>query len=173
MTPSRIDSRAVRRITVIALLTAMALAAQWLESLLPPIVPAIPVRLGLANCFVLYALLALRRRTDALIVTVLRALLFVLVAGNASQVFYSLAGGLLSYAAMALLLPLQASGRISAIGLSVAGAFCFNVGQLAVGCLTAGPAMIAYLPWIGLLSIPAGIATGLLTALLIRRLPVR
>ena len=106
MTPSRIDSRAVRRITVIALLTAMALAAQWLESLLPPIVPAIPVRLGLANCFVLYALLALRRRTDALIVTVLRALLFVLVAGNASQVFYSLAGGLLSYAAMALLLPL-------------------------------------------------------------------
>ena len=74
---------------------------------------------------------------------------------------------------MALLLPLQASGRISAIGLSVAGAFCFNVGQLAVGCLTAGLAMIAYLPWMGLLSIPAGIATGLLTALLIRRLPVR
>ena len=173
MTPSRIESRAVRRVTTIALLTAMALAAQWLESLLPPIVPVIPVRLGLANCFVLYALLTSGRRTDALAVTVLRALLFVLVAGNASQVFYSLAGGLLSWAAMALLLPLQASGRLSAIGLSIAGAFCFNIGQLAVGCLTAGPAMVAYLPWMGLLSIPAGIATGLLTALLIRRLPTR
>lgn len=171
MTASPTDRHgAARRIAELALLTAMALCAQWLESLLPPVVPMAPVRLGLANVFTLFALLR-RGRADALLVTLLRCLLFVLVAGNASQLPYSLAGGLLSLGAMAALLGVLRAGHVSAIGLSVAGAFCFNVGQLAVGCVAAGPAMLAYLPLMGLLSIPAGAATGLLAALLVRRVP--
>lgn len=172
MTESPIERPAfpVRRTAEVALLTAMALCAQWLESLLPPVLPMIPVRLGLANIFTLFALLR-RGRVDALLVTLLRCLLFVLVTGNASQLLYSLAGGLLSLGVMALLLGALRAGSISAVGLSVAGAFCFNAGQLAVGCAAAGPAMLAYLPWMGLLSIPAGAATGLLAALLVRRIP--
>lgn len=171
MTASPTDRRGTaRRVAELALLTAMALCAQWLESLLPPVLPAVPVRLGLANVFTLFALLR-RGRADALLVTLLRCLLFVLVAGNASQLPYSLAGSLLALGAMAALLGAQRAGRISTAGLSVAGAFCFNVGQLAVGCVAAGPAMLAYLPPMGLLSIPAGLATGLLAALLARRVP--
>lgn len=174
MTQSRTDRPrfTTRRIAEVALLTAMALGAQWLESLLPPIIPAIPVRLGLANIFTLFALLR-RSRSDALLITLLRCPLFVLVTGNVSQLFYALAGGLLAWGAMALLIGSLRAGRISAVGLSVAGAFFFNVGQLAVGCVATGPAMLAYLPWMGLLSIPAGIATGLLAGLLARRIPLK
>ena len=166
---SRID---VQRLTRLSLLTAMALAAQWLESFLPPLIPGIPVRIGLANCFVLYALLAAKRRGmfDALIVTVLRSFLFMLIVSNPAQLLYSLAGGILSVLAMAGLLPLYRRERVSPIGTSVVGAFCFNIGQLFIGCLAAGWAMIAYLPWMGLLSILAGAMTGLLVLLLQKRL---
>lgn len=160
------------RLAEIALLGAMALAVQWLEGLLPPVLPMIPVRLGLANVFVLFALLR-NGRGDALLVTLLRTTLYLLIAGNPMQYLYSLAGALLAFLSMSLLLAPLRSGRISAVGLSVAGAFFFNVGQLAVGCLAAGSAMLAYLPWMGLLSIPAGMATGASAMLLVHRIPKR
>lgn len=162
----------VRRLTTLAILSAMALAVQWFESLLPPIVPAVPVKLGLANIFTLYALLCLSRR-EALAVAMLRCFLFPLVSGTVSGFFYAFTGSLLSWAMMALLLPLERRGLVSAMGLSVAGAFCFNLGQALVGLVTVGRAMLAYFPYMGLLSVPAGLATGLLCALLIRRLAGR
>lgn len=166
-TERRFDAR---RVAELALLTALSLLAGYVEGLLPPVLPMIPVRLGLANVFSLFALLR-RGRGDALAVALLRCPLLALVAGRVSQLFFSLAGGLLAWGAMAALLPLYRCGRVGAVGLSVAGAFCFNVGQLAVGCAAAGPSMAAYLPWMGLPSIPAGAATGLLAALLDARLP--
>lgn len=162
----------VRRLTTLALLAAMALALQWLESLLPPIVPAVPVKLGLANIFTLYALLCFSRR-EALCIAMLRCLLYPLITGAVSGFFYALTGSLLSWGMMALLLPLAKRGSISVMGLSVAGAFCFNVGQALVGLVTVSCAMLAYFPMMGLLSIPAGLATGLLCALLMRRLAGR
>lgn len=159
----------VHRLTTLALLAAMALALQWFESLLPPIVPAIPVKLGLANIFTLYALLRLSR-SEALAVAALRCLLFPLVSGAVSGFFYAAAGSLLSWAVMAALLPLVNRDLLSPIGLSVAGAFCFNLGQSIVGFVTVGRAMLAYFPYMGLLSVPAGLATGLMCLLLLRRL---
>ena len=50
-----------KRIATLALLAAMALAVQSLESLLPPIVPGVPFKLGLANIFTLVALLRFSR----------------------------------------------------------------------------------------------------------------
>lgn len=162
----------VRRLTTLAILSAMALAVQWFESFLPPIVPAVPVKLGLANIFTLYAMLCLSRR-EALTVAMLRCLLFPLVSGAVSGFFYASAGSLLSWAIMAALLSLVHRSLLSPMGLSVAGAFCFNLGQALVGFVTVGRAMLAYFPYMGLLSIPAGLATGFLCMLLMRRLAVR
>ena len=150
----------------------MAMAVQYLESLLPPIVPGVPVRLGLANVFVLYALLS-GKRADALAISLLRCLLVPLVSGAVSGLMYALPGALLSYAVMLALLPPYRRGRISAVGLSAAGAFCYNLAQFAVGLFTVGRAMLLYFPWMGLISLPAGICTGLVAALLIRRVPWR
>ena len=163
--PSRPD---VKRLTVTALLTAMALAVQYFESLLPTMIPGVPVRAGFANVFLLYALLRLTK-LDAAMIALLRCVLFALITGAISGLFYSLAGSALSLLAMSLLLPLVKNNRLSAYGLSVAGAFMFNLGQCLVGLAVVGSAMLAYLPWMGLLSIPAGLLTALAASLVLAR----
>ncbi len=164
--PSSIN---VRHLTTVALLTAMALAVQYLESLLPPLVPGVPVKLGLANSLTLFALLRFKR-ADALAVSLLRCLLFALVTGAVSGALYALSGSLLSLAGMGALLPLVRRARLSPMGLSVAGAFLYNLGQLAVGAAALGGAMLFYLPYMGLLSIPFGLATGFLAQTLEKRM---
>ncbi|MEG1525524.1 MAG: Gx transporter family protein [Clostridia bacterium] len=168
MTGSRIDAK---RIATVAMLSAMALAVQYFESLLPPIVPGIPVRIGLANLFVLFALLT-GHKADAAFVSLLRCLLYPLITGNISGLAYAVVGSLLGYLGMLLLLPLYHKDAVGAVGISVLGAFLFNVGQLLVGIFVVGTAMTVYFPWMGLLSIPAGICTGLLAKMLVRRVPL-
>lgn len=162
---SRISTRAL---TTTALLAAMALAVQYLEMQLPAPVPGVPVRLGLANIFVLLPLLS-GRKADAACIALLRCLLLPLITGNVSGLLYSCAGSAASLFGMLLLLPAYRLEKVGAVGLSVAGAFLFNMGQLAVGACVVGKAMLAYVPWMGLLSVPAGVCTGLLAALLKRR----
>lgn len=158
------------RLAITAMLVAMALAAQYLESLLPPLVPGVPVKIGLANVFTLFAFLRLGR-TDALVVSVLRALLFLLVTGAVSGGIYALCGTALGFIAMALLFPLVKREKLGTPGLSVAGAFFFNAGQALAGYAAVGNAMLYYLTPMGLLSVPAGLITGFLAAELNRRLP--
>ena len=166
---SRINTRAL---TTTALLAAMALAVQYLESLLPPLLPGVPARLGLANIFVLLPLLH-GRRADAAAIALLRCLLLPLLTGNVSGLPYALSGSVMGYLAMLALLPAYRKERVSAVGVSVAGAFLFNMGQLLAGVCIVGKAMLAYVPWMGLLSIPAGICTGLVASVLFRRVRYR
>ncbi|MDO4572250.1 MAG: Gx transporter family protein, partial [Clostridia bacterium] len=98
-------------------------------------------------------------------------LLASLFTGAVSGLLYALPGALLSFLGMRLLLPLYARGRLSAMGLSVFGAFLFNGAQLCVGLLSVGGAILAYFPWMGLLSIPAGLLSGLAAALVKKRVP--
>lgn len=150
-----------KRIATLALLAAMALAVQYLESLLPPIVPGVPFKLGLANIFTLIALLRFSRR-DALLICAVRAPLGALLTATPIGIVYALVGSLLAWAGMAALLGSYQRGRLSPIGLSAAGAFLFNVGQLLVGLVIMGNAVIAYFPIMCGLSIPAGALTGLI-----------
>ena len=157
-------------ISVTALFTAMSLGVQYLESMLPPPVPGIPVRIGMANLFYLFLLLRNRKR-EAFCTALLRCLLFPLVSGNPSAFLYSLAGTALSCSAMAALFPLYQKDVVSPIGVSCSGAFLFQIGQLLAGLFIVGRAVFYYLPWLCLLSIPAGICTGLLCSLLLHRIP--
>lgn len=153
-----------RRLALAALLAALALIAHYIESLFPPLLPVIPVRLGLSNVFVLLCLIAVDKRS-AFAVTVIKGAVAPLISGAVTSIAYSVAGGVLSVVVMCLALPLYRSGRISAVGLSVLGAFFFNVAQLAVGVAAIGGAMLAYFPIMGLLSIPTGILVGVCAAL--------
>lgn len=161
-----------KRLAKVSVLCAMALAVQYLESLLPTLVPGVPIRIGLANVFVLFALLN-EKRADAAWIALVKVLVLPLVTGNVSALPYSLLGALCSLGAMLLVLPFFRRGTVGEIGLSALGAFCFNLGQLAVGCVLVGRAMLFYFPWLGVLSIPAGIATGLIARLLVKRIPKR
>ena len=92
----------VRKLTHMAVLTAVALTIFVLEAQLPPLVPMIPdVKLGLANVVTVYAIFALGSGPAAMILLA-RVVLGSLFAGG-STIFYSLAGGVCCFLAMALL----------------------------------------------------------------------
>lgn len=143
------------------MLASAAIIMHAVESLLPPLMLGVPVRLGLANIFTLAAIMLLGAPYAAAI-AVLRCIVASLIAGTVSQLPYSLAGAILALFAMLALNGLRKQGVISAVGQSVFGAFAFNLGQLAVGVAIAGKAMLFYFTPMSLLSIPTGIFTGLI-----------
>lgn len=144
-----------------ALLAALAVIMHCVEALLPPLIAGVPVKLGLANIFTLLAVMRLGNGYAASIVVV-RCLLGTLISGSVSSLPYSLVGALLSLLIMVLLEPVRRLDKLSPIGISTASAFMFNIGQLAVGCIAVGKAMLYYFPLMSLLSIPTGVFTGLI-----------
>ena len=149
-----------------ALLTALALVLSWLEAALP--LPAAPpgVKLGLANLTAVFALYRLSLRDEASI-SLTRVLLVSLTFGNAYSLAYSLAGGALSLAVMALL---KKTGKFSIVGVSVAGGVGHNVGQILVAMGVLGTARLAwYLPALLVSGVLAGAAIGAAGGLVVRR----
>ncbi len=149
-----------RKTALYGVLVALAFVFSYIETLLPSV--GIPgVKLGLANVVVLVALYGFGAR-DALVVALVRVVLVGFTFGNPASLLYSLAGGLLSFAAMAVL---HRSDRLSVLGVSVAGGVCHNLGQLAVAALVLRiPDITWYLPVL----VASGVATGALVGLAAR-----
>ncbi len=80
---------------------------------------------------------------------------------------YALAGGLLSYASMALLRPCLRQSQMWVCG--VVGSLAHNLGQMAVALLLTGtPEFLYFLPPLLLCAIGTGLFTGLCAQLLRR-----
>ena len=140
----------------LALLIAQSLALFLFEGLIPLPFLAPGAKLGLANLITLLALYTLPRWQDALLVVVVRILLATMFGGGPTILLYSLAGGLLSFTVMLLL---RRCSCFSLLGVSAAGGFAHNLGQLLIASLVIGnPDLLLYLPLLG----PCGILTGLL-----------
>ena len=153
----------------LALLIAQSLALFLFEGMLPLPFLAPGAKLGLANLITLLALYTLPRWQDALLVILVRIALATMFGGGPTILMYSLAGGLLSFTVM---LMLRRSGRFSILGVSAAGGFAHNLGQLLIASLVIGyPDLLLYLPILG----PCGILTGLLlgtcAGLVLKKLP--
>lgn len=163
-------SGSVRRLTHNAVLTALALALSAAEGLvqITVLLPLPGLRLGLANLVTVYALCRAGRR-DALLILVSRCLLAALVSGRLSGLAFSLAGGLLAYLVMSLLLPFDG---LSLFGISIAGAAAHNTGQILAAMAVLGtPAPLFYLPPLLLASVTTGAVTGAVSILLLQRVP--
>ena len=146
-----------REIARYALLTALALALSWLESLIP--LPGAPpgVKLGLGNLVVIVALYRLGPGPAAGL-SLVRVLLTSLTFGNAYALAYSLAGAAVS---LAVMLGLKRTGRFSILGVSAAGGVGHNIGQIlvAMAVLRSGYAA-GYLPVLLVSGVSAGAAVG-------------
>jgi heptaprenyl diphosphate synthase len=149
-----------------ALLIVFALITYVMESAVPPLVPGMAgARLGLANVFVLYALLALGPG-PAIALVVFKGLLGPVLAGSPVGIYYSLAGGALALTAMAVL---KKSAGFGIAAISAAGAFFHNLGQCILASILLGaPSVLLSFPAMAALSVPLGIITGLLCAAVIR-----
>ncbi len=121
-------SRKVKRLALMGLLFALAMALSFLESLLPAL-PMLPpgIRLGLSNIVTMYALFVLGP-VSGYTIAVLKAL-FVLLTRGAVAAAMSAAGGIFSVTVM-LLLSLLPGIKKQYLLLSVFGGAAHNIGQL-------------------------------------------
>lgn len=164
-------SSPLRRLTRCAVLTALALALSVAEGLVPLTIlfPLPGLRLGLANLVTVYALCCLSGR-EALLILLARCFLGALLGGNLMALAFSLTGGLLALAVMALLVRVP---WLSLFGVSIAGAAAHNTGQiLAAMAVLETRAPLAYLPPLLLCSLITGAVTGGASILLVHRLSV-
>lgn len=158
------------RLARCAVLTALALALSIAERALPltVLIPLPGLRLGLANLVTVFALCRLSRR-EAILILIARCMLGAIGGGNLTALAFSLTGGLLALGVMALLLHCPG---LSLVGVSMAGAAAHNAGQiLAAMAVLGSSAPILYLPALLLASVVTGGVTGMVSMLLVHRVP--
>ena len=152
-----------QRVALYGMLCALALIAGYLEVLVPLPVTVPGVKLGLGNAVVLFALVQLGAKPAAWLMLA-KVGCSTLLFGNPQMLVFSLAGGVLSWAVMALA---WRSGLFSTIATSVLGGIAHNAGQLL---------MVAVLlsPQVALVNVPvlavAGTVCGALIGIVVRAL---
>lgn len=148
-----------KKLTHLALLTAIALVLFVVEAQIPAPVPIPGIKLGLSNIMTLIALLLYGPR-DALLVLSTRILLGSFFCAQLMTLFFSLAGGLLCFALYAALYRYFSVKKLWL--LSMLGACAHNIGQIFVAILVTGTLDILwYLPILLLSGIITGAFTGL------------
>ena len=158
----------LQRLTRAALLTAIALTIFMVEAQIPAPIPVPGVKLGLANIITVYAIYILGP-ADALMILISRIFLGAVFSGQMMTLLYSLGGGLCCFAAMLVLKLFLDKGHIWLA--SPVSAIFHNLGQLMVAAAVMKTwAVLAYLPYLVLAGVCAGLFTGLCAQFLIRRL---
>lgn len=156
-----------RRMTELALMTALALIIFVIELQIPNLVPIPGVKLGLANIITVYAVYRYRPH-EAAIILLSRVVLGSLFGGQIISLLYSLAGGTLCLCGM-LVLKRILPGRYIWL-CSVLGAVLHNVGQITAAILiTRTPGLILYFPVLLLTGCIAGLFTGLCAQYMVKR----
>ena len=157
----------VKKITQMAMLTAIALTIFMIEAQIPALVPIPGVKLGLANIVTVFAVFALGPREASMILFV-RIFLGAVFAGNFSTILYSGAGGLLAILVTIGLRKLLTHQQLWVAG--AIGAIFHSIGQMAVAVAVTGtPGILVYLPMMIACSIITGLFTGLCAQLLLNR----
>lgn len=160
--------KGARRLTLLALLTAIALTIFIAEAQIPVPIPVPGVKLGLANVVTVYAVFVLGP-WDALLILTARVLLGAAFSGQPMTLLYSAAGGLLAWCAMSLLRNVLEE-RSLWLSSPIAAVF-HNVGQLlAAAAVMNSWAVMAWLPHLLLAGVLTGTLTGLSAQMLISRL---
>lgn len=148
----------VRKMTLLALYATASLAVYAAESMLPPPVPIPGIKPGLANIVTLILLRRYSLRETALVLTA-RILLSALLFGQAVSLLYSLSGGVLSLLVMFFFSRLFQKRLLFLVG--AVGGLTHNLGQLlAAYALTRTAGVWAYLPFLILSGVIAGLFTG-------------
>ena len=148
-----------KKLTLLAVLAAIALTIFVAEAQIPPIVPIPGVKLGLANIVTLIAMVLLGRKEAGAVLAV-RIFLGSMFTGSVSALIFSVAGGLCAYLVMCLTVGLFPEKLIWVV--STLGALAHNAGQLAASIWVTGtPSLLVYAPAL----LAAGIVTGVFTGL--------
>ena len=157
------------KLTLCALLIALALALSYTERFIPlqMVVPLPGVKLGLANIVTLIALYLMGPKY-AFAVLIPRCILGAVFGGGITGLMFSLAGGLL---AMLTMIFARKVSAFSVYGVSILGAAAHNIGQILAAMVLMNSLYIgAYLPYLLIVALFTGFATGAAGAGVLRAL---
>ena len=158
-----------KKLTRLALTVSFALILSYIESRIPAFVAIPGVKVGLANIAVIFSLYKLGAK-EAASISVVRVLLVSFLFGSPISLIYSLTGAVLSFAVMLLLKKLTPLGEIA---VSVCGGVAHNIGQIAAASfMLETNVVVYYLPVLILSGTVAGIAVGVASALLIKKVKI-
>ena len=159
----------IRTLTTLAIAVSVAMILSYIEFLLPPVFSAVPgIKLGLANVVVIFLLYRLGS-LHAMGVSFVRVCLSALLFGTALTFAYSLAGAVLSFVTMLLL---KKCRLFSTVGVSIAGGVMHNLGQILMAAvLLSTREILYYMAVLAVTGTLAGVFVGLLSALVIKRVP--
>ena len=170
MTPFPNNGR-VRPLTAIAMLVCLSIVLNLFERIIPIAFPVPGAKLGLANMVVLTALYILPAK-DAFLVVVLKSLMASWIFASFSAFLYSIAGSLLSFAVMLMIIRLG-KDRLSIVGASAVGGVCHNIGQLLMAALIIQNIRIfSYLPFLMVTGTATGILVGITVRLILKYLRI-
>ena len=161
--------RSTKNIALLGMCTAIAMVFAYVEVLLPPLFTAVPgIKLGLPNIVIIFVLYRFGFG-QAAAVSFVRIVAVSLLFGNPMTFAYSVAGGVLSLLAMALLKKLDI---LSTVGVSVAGGVLHNTGQILMAMLLLDTAQLGYyLIILAVTGTISGVLIGLCGNFAIKRIP--
>ena len=152
-----------KKIAYCGMLCALAMIFSYVEALIPINFGIPGIKLGLANLVVLFGLYRMAPQ-EILAVQIARILLLGFMFGNGASIIYSLAGGLLSFAVMLLLIRTK---LFTPIGVSAAGGAAHNIGQIIVAMVVLRSGGLLY--YLAVLMV-SGVITGLVMGILGERI---
>ena len=156
-----------KKLTCMALLTAIALTIFLVEAQIPALVPIPGIKLGLSNIVTVFAVFLLGGK-EALAILFVRIFLGAVFSGQFSTIFYSAAGGALAWLTTVILKKIVTPRQIWVAG--CLGAISHSMGQMiAAVVITATPGLVLYLPVMILCSMISGLFTGLCAQVLLNR----
>lgn len=156
-----------KKMTLLGLLTAIALTIFMVEAQIPALVPIPGVKLGLSNIVTVFTVFTLGPGEGVLVLAA-RVFLGAVFAGNFSTIFYSAGGGALAILVTIVMRRVLKPNQLWAAG--VFGAIAHSLGQMAVAVLITGtPSIALYLPIMVVISIITGLFTGLCAQFLVNR----
>lgn len=156
-----------KKMTLLGLLTAIALTIFMVEAQIPALVPIPGVKLGLSNIVTVFTVFTLGPGEGVLVLAA-RVFLGAVFAGNFSTIFYSAGGGALAILVTIVMRRVLKPNQLWAAG--AFGAIAHSLGQMAVAVLITGtPSIALYLPIMVVISIITGLFTGLCAQFLVNR----
>lgn len=159
----------LKKMIFLSLLVSIGLALSVLESTIPLPVAIPGAKLGLSNMVVLVTLIIFGFK-EGITVGILKSIVFVLVTGSISSLFYSLSGAILSCIVMWIVYK-HFLNIFSLIGVSIFGATAHNFAQVTVAVLMMNNVRIySYLPIVLLMSLFTGYFVGLASIYISRNL---
>lgn len=156
-----------KKLTFLAMTISFAMILSYLESRIPAFVAIPGIKIGLANIAIIFTLYKFGVK-EAVTVSIIRVFLVSMLFGNPVSLIYSITGAVFSLLVMILL---KRFTPLTEVTVSVCGGVMHNVGQIAAASIMLSTnVVIYYLPFLILSGTIAGIAVGIASALLVKRI---